>query len=78
MRSGQVTRDFIQSNLENLEARKLQNFSGLSVPVLDCPNGENESSYIQSGLLLFLFMLIASCPVTVHHCGEPDSLLTSL
>lgn len=77
MRSDQVTKDFIQSGLENLEARRLQNFSRLFVPVLDCPHGENESSYSQSGLTLFQLMLIASCPVAVHHCGEPDSLLTS-
>lgn len=33
MRSDEVTSDFIKSGLENLEARRLQNISGLSVPV---------------------------------------------
>lgn len=75
MRSDEVTRDFIQSSLKNLEARRLQNFSGLSVPVLDCPHGENESSYVQTGLPFFQLMLVLS---QCHQCGECDSLLTSL
>lgn len=78
MRSEQAIRDFIQSGLENLEARKPKNFSGLSLPLLLCPHGENESSYIQSGLLISALMLVVFCPVTLHHCGKPDSLLTSL
>lgn len=78
MRSDKVVRDFTQSGYEKLEARRLQTYARLSVPVLDCPHGENKLSCIHSGLLLFEHSLIASCPVTGYPCGEPDCLLTSL
>lgn len=76
MTSDQLAPDFVQLSLENLQERQLHILSGQPVPPPDCPHGKKVSPYVQSQLLLLLFMPIVS-HLAAPHCSVKSPALST-
>ena len=59
--------DHVQIGCEDLQAWRLQNLSGQSVPGVDHPDGAKAFPDVQMEPSVFELVCIASCPVTEHH-----------
>lgn len=77
--SDKVAQGFMQLGLEKLQGWRLHSVFGQPLPWPDCSHGEKVFPCIQPEPFLFQSMSVASCPLSMLCCEEPDSifLLTS-
>ena len=76
MRSDQVAHGFFWLDLDNFQGWRQHKLFGQPVPLLDCPNIEFFSPYIQSEtLFVFQFMSTVFCPSAVLHYEKSESVL---
>lgn len=72
MTADQITKGFIQLDVENLQMWRLNALTGQPVLLLGCPPGENLCAYVSSDP--FLFQL---CLVLLPHTTEKGQGLSS-
>jgi len=63
----QAAQELVQVGLQYLQRRRIDNLSGLPVPVLRHPQSEEVLPHVQMELPILQFVPVAACPVAGHH-----------